>query len=454
MGASTSKVDHEPYETSSAISFAVVYDGRDGRWSKKATLAEPWASRSLEKSLLAPAIKAYNAEQRSAKDHIKAATVGWVEIDGKLADPSAPTKSFARQGEVVEVFISQAPDSCIYRISLQDEQNELKLNKYWLSKSIEEALIRPFVKTYNERSLTAPISMKDVDTVTILGRDVALATPAYRYAPPRESQPVDVHIQLKPQRGWSAEDLQSPMESALAQLRSAAASLRVSRRAPTALKSIESVMSLLETTAEPELWRVDMRTALQQRERRGSFASSTTAAGGAADDGVRRWLIDLISPAQRDSNDADEYDDGKSAAGGGKFVPGGSDTLSDESSALGSSMRARSLDTTDEAKRMLCELSWSWDVDVFDELSGGNAFALLFTHLVADGPLATELDLSRGKMIKFVDEVQRESPHGARCTYSGGTHTPCTGLLPAATCYLLLVTAPWSAARCVCVPRR
>lgn len=56
---------------------------------------------------------------------------------------------------------------------------------------------------------------------------------------------------------------------------------------------------------------------------------------------------------------------------------------------------------------MLNELGWGWDVDVFDELSGGCCLSMLFLRLVESDGLLTELHLSRSRMCAFLDEVQR-----------------------------------------------
>jgi hypothetical protein len=150
------------------------------------------------------------------------------------------------------------------------------------------------------------------------------------------------------------------MESVLASLREARDALRAGTRGAHALKSVEAAMLILETTGDKELWKVNMSQALEERERRQSFASSTME----KDEGIRRWLIELVSPEDRD-------DDTKSM--------NTYETSSEDSSVMSGSFRA--VDTSHDAQRMLIDLNWTWDVDVFDELSGGNSLSMLFTHL-------------------------------------------------------------------------
>ena len=76
-----------------------------------------------------------------------------------------------------------------------------------------------------------------------------------------------VEVRLKPQRGWAGDELKSPMERALTQLRTAAGELRSgSGKTSTlsALTSLERAMNTLETTAEGDMWRVDMHNALRK----------------------------------------------------------------------------------------------------------------------------------------------------------------------------------------------
>ena len=123
-------------------------------------------------------------------------------------------------------------------------------------------------------------------------------------------------------------------------------------------------MEVLEANGQAEMWKVDMSAALQKRggraaldpavpaarlasvarrlsgrgfgsragtERRHSFASQTTD----KDEGIRRWLIELVSPAEHDDLRV------KSASG--------EDTASDDSSAL-TSASFHSMDTSHEAR--------------------------------------------------------------------------------------------------------
>jgi hypothetical protein len=122
----------DSYDSASATTFVVVYEDRNGStWSKQASISERWASKSLETALIEPMVSAYNAERRSRKDRINATDIGWVEIGGKIADPTIPLKSFGQHagaardavdGDAVEVLISRAPDSCASNISLSEKQ--------------------------------------------------------------------------------------------------------------------------------------------------------------------------------------------------------------------------------------------------------------------------------------------------------------------------------------------
>jgi len=173
MGASSSKSKKQVSATAgevsvSKVAFSITYENRQGeKQCLKTVVDDPkWLAFTFEKAVLRPFVEAFNA-QVSAAQRVNIKEVGWVEIDGRLADLQAPVKSFASaDGSIVEVAISLAPESCAYLISVLDEKMETTLGKYYLNKSVERALILPFVKMYNERSLSAQITFRDVQSVT------------------------------------------------------------------------------------------------------------------------------------------------------------------------------------------------------------------------------------------------------------------------------------------------
>lgn len=105
-------------------------------------------------------------------------------------------------------------------------------------------------------------------------------------------------------------------------------------------------MALLETTSGPEAWHVDLSAALQQRERRHSFATSE-----AEHDGIRRWLVDMVSPDQVDAEPvAPPGLDSAAPKQAAKYVVDGhgTDTVSDDSTSFGRGVKL-TLDTMPEA---------------------------------------------------------------------------------------------------------
>ena len=381
----------------SDIIFSVEYNGD----VVSMRISAKHQSLSLQRAVLEP--WAAHSHGRKGKGKNVGEIMG-VEIDGQPADPSAPVSSFASpSSSSVVVKITWAPESCAFLVSIAGSMLQTKLTRQHALEKLERCLIKYAIEAHNRQSPGAPIGVRDVASVCIDDEPVDTARLAASFFVPPASQPVTVKVNLSGVRGWTGEELASPMETALSDLRGAMATLREGGSPGAALGALESAMRLLEKDAST-LWQVDVEAALKLREKRRGPAKTSLAEDSEAvrDGATARWLTYLVGAIDK-SRPVDPSNTSFS------------DSHVSDSSSPG--LRASKFkDTSHEAQSMLLELSWDWDVDVFDELSSGCSLSRLFLSLLDSEGLVSALGLSRAKASRYIAEV--ESRYGDNAYHS------------------------------------
>ena len=419
MGASKSKVHAEGANDAVAAQNFEIVCGDE----RMATVIEGrWLSKTVTKGLLTPFLEHYNSIVQSAGGDnapIALSDVDSVHVDEQLVDVAWPVSRLAttQPGTTCHVVIQlKSASRCTFRITLPDNTMTYAcVNKIDLRKSLGKALIEPLLDTWNQSSSVSNVQLSEVEAVIVGGLKADTTRPASCYVVPAAEQPVDVHIVVNRRFAWAEEDLASPMQSALSEIHKTVKGLEDSLRRnkdregaegsrKAALHSLQLVLQLLESESSSGLWNVDIAGALMRK--RGTSITESDCEDDDAARHTRLWLMDLVAPTakQRDAAAADT--EVASTASG------------DSSFSAGRSSVNPGLQTQSEALQMLHELSWEWDVDVFDELSGGCCLSFLFIHLLESNGLIVELELDRKRLSHFMADCERQygsNPYHNRC---------------------------------------
>ena len=163
-----------------------------GDVSMRITLAAKWQARPFELAVVKAFVASYNKKLPEA-DAVSVSGLQRVAIDGveledaleKIQDAQALASTLvAPSVERVELFFGAPPPREIKVVVKADSQNETKitLDRRWMAKSFEEAVVVPYLSLYNKRTF-AQLEPAKLHEVHLQGAKLELSAREARQRP-------------------------------------------------------------------------------------------------------------------------------------------------------------------------------------------------------------------------------------------------------------------------------